>query len=184
MKKPIEQGRISSGYGLRINPITKKEHFHGGLDIVPTTEDKKIVFPLPGKIEAFGFSKTFGNRIWVRINMPDNEKYHKKFYVLAHMDSLAEGLYNLKSVKAGEFAGICGSTGNSTGTHLHFEIANTVNDERKPIEPTEFVKMYAEKSEEKPKKIEEIKELKQIEASEIENKTQEVKEKKSKKAEK
>ena len=173
MIKPLI-GIISSAFGKRINPITKKEEFHGGIDIKPTTEDLTVLFPYPGKIVAIGMSEGgFGNRIWVKIKLPGS-RLNGRYYILAHMESLTKGLYEGKYVKLFEPAGICGSTGKSTGVHLHFEIANSVLVGRIPIEPTEIIDLYSEKPEEnkadKSENIEDLKDKKEV-----------VKEKKTKK---
>lgn len=172
MIKPLI-GIISSAFGKRINPITKKEEFHGGIDIKPTTEYLTVLFPYSGKAIVVSESTSFGKRIWVKINKVGH-RLHGRYYVLAHLDSFAEGLYEGKSIKEGDKAGICGTTGMSTGVHLHFEIANSVLVGRMPIEPTEVIALYNEKPEEnEADKSENVEDLK--------DKKEPVKEKKTKK---
>lgn len=173
MIKPLI-GRITSGFGKRVNPVTKKEEFHGGIDIKPTNEDLTVSFPYSGKAIVVSESTSFGKRIWVKINKVGH-RLHGRYYVLAHLDSFAEGLYEGKSVKEGEKAGICGTTGMSTGVHLHFEISNCVRVDRTPIEPTEVIALYNENVEEnETNKSEDVEDLK--------DKKEPVKEKKTKKA--
>ena len=172
MIKPLI-GIISSAFGKRINPITKKEEFHGGIDIKTTTEDLTVLFPYSGKAIVISESTSFGKRIWVKINKVGH-RLHGRYYVLAHLDSFDEGLYEGKSIKEGEKAGICGTTGMSTGVHLHFEIANCVHVDRTPIEPTEIIALYSEKPKEnEAEKSENVEDLK--------DKKEPVKEKKTKK---
>lgn len=151
MNKPMLNARISSGYGTRQNPFDKnKTQFHNGIDLVPLTKnenDQKIFFPYPGRIEYIAKTESFGNRIWLKIK-DNTSKYNGKYLVLAHMGSFSPALYLSKNVKAGDFAGIVGSTGNSTGVHLHLEIANSPWVDRKPTEPTEIIALYEEKKEE------------------------------------
>ena len=162
MKRPLI-GKITSSFGKRVNPITKKEEFHGGIDIKPITEDLTVIFPYSGKIVAIGESLGgFGNRTWVKINKVGHI-LHGRYYILAHMESLNEGLYNGKTVLEGETAGICGSTGMSTGVHLHFEVAKSVLVSRVPIEPAEIIKAY-----EKPAVIEETLVFEQVDIPEKE----------------
>jgi murein DD-endopeptidase MepM/ murein hydrolase activator NlpD len=140
-------GRISSGYGERFSPLTEKKEFHGGLDIVPTQDDT-IYLPFDCYIEDAGISPTFGNRIWGRIL---TGKYKGLYFVLGHMASL--NVREKTRYKAGFIAGMCGSTGNSTGKHLHFEIANSRMNQRTPSKPVEFIEAY-EIMENESKKVE------------------------------
>lgn len=145
MKKPMLNARISSGYGERQNPFDKtKTQFHGGIDLVPLTEDEenqKIYFPYAGRIDFIGKSDSFGNRIWLKIK-DASTKFNGKFIVLAHMDSFNPELILSKNVKAGDFAGIVGSTGKSTAKHLHLEVADWVTEKRKSFNPDEISNAY------------------------------------------
>ena len=145
MKKPMLNARISSRYGTRQNPFDKtKTQFHGGIDLVPLTEDEedqKIFFPYSGRIDFIGKSDSFGNRIWLKIK-DAHTKFNGKFIVLAHMDLFNPGLILSKNVKAGDLAGIVGSTGKSTAKHLHLEIADWVGENRKSFNPDEVSAAY------------------------------------------
>lgn len=161
-------GRISSGYGERINPITNKKEFHGGLDIVPTTDNENIILPFRCYIEDAGVSPTFGNRIWGKIL---EGKYKGQYFVLAHMDKLS--VREKTRYNAGTIAGTCGNTGNSTGKHLHFEIANSRMLQRVPTMPIDFIAAY--------KELNEIKEVKKESETEKKDKKEPVKQLKNKK---
>ncbi len=104
------RGRLSSYFGYRANPFTGVRQFHNGLDIVvPANTPAKAA--MDGRVAETGYSAVFGN-----------------FVILSHADSY-QTLYahlNKISVRAGQSVsqgsavGLVGSTGYSTGTHLHF----------------------------------------------------------------
>ncbi len=110
-------------YGKRINPITKKQQTHHGVDInrminLSTINLKPIIATAEGTVivsKMQGNGKGYGNYIVIK---------HSGFYTLyAHLNSrkVATG----QSVKAGAVIGTVGSTGNSTGPHLHFGICTS-----------------------------------------------------------
>ncbi len=105
-------GRFSSGFGIRKNPVTRKTDFHTGIDIA-AAKGSDIFAAFPGIVEETGYDKTRGN-----------------YVVICHSQSL-KTLYQHMSkitVKKGDLMirgariGTVGSTGLSTGPHLHFEI--------------------------------------------------------------
>ena len=105
-------GRISSNFGYRSNPFTGIRQFHSGLDIVaPLNSD--VVAAMDGRVAETGYSSIFGN-----------------FVIMTHAGSY-QTLYahlNRIKVKAGQAlsqggtVGLLGSTGYSTGPHLHFGV--------------------------------------------------------------
>lgn len=115
------QGRISSGYGYRINPITKRLQFHNGIDIA---NDFKTEIHASGKgvVTFSGYNGSYGKIIII------NHGYgYESIY--AHNSKLAVK-YGDK-VKKGQLIAYMGSTGRSTGNHVHFEIRQY----GKPINP-------------------------------------------------
>ena len=115
------RGRISSGFGYRIHPITRKRDFHKGIDIVvPYGTPVRAVEE--GVVVFAGKAPNYGKLVIIK---------HKKGYysVYAHNSSLR--VRKGKRVKKGEILGFSGDTGRSTGPHLHFEIRK----KRKPINP-------------------------------------------------
>jgi murein DD-endopeptidase MepM/ murein hydrolase activator NlpD len=109
---PIE-GQISSNFGLRSNPFSGigSEH-HNGLDlkseygtIVKSTADGEVIFA--------GYKGNFGNMVII-----DHGKNFKTLYGHLSQILVEEG----QEIKANTFIGKVGSTGRSTGPHLHYEI--------------------------------------------------------------
>lgn len=125
MIRPVENGHISSEYGPRTIKLPGQDkpgiNFHCGIDIgAPATDPApKIVSPVKGSIFMASFSKSFGNRVWIRIT--DGE-YKGWFLVLAHMDSLNPALKTGQDIEEGYFLGIMGNTGMSLARHTHCEL--------------------------------------------------------------
>lgn len=116
---PLENYRyISSGYGYRIHPITKKINFHNGIDI-PAPKDTSVLASDDGIVNFAGYKKGYGNV--VEIQHFDNKKT-----LYAHNDSIVVKVDQI--VKKGQVIAKVGSTGNSTGNHVHFEVR--INDKR------------------------------------------------------
>jgi murein DD-endopeptidase MepM/ murein hydrolase activator NlpD len=108
---PVE-GNITSAFGYRLNPITKKESFHTGIDIA-SPKSTPIKAALAGTVKEAGKSTAYGNYILL---IHDNGIL--TFY--GHCDKLLKKQGD--KVKAGDIIALVGSTGISTGYHLHFEI--------------------------------------------------------------
>jgi murein DD-endopeptidase MepM/ murein hydrolase activator NlpD len=109
---PVKNPIITSKYGYRY--VGERKEFHGGIDIVNKEEDKSIICPVSGIIHTIGFSTTFGNRIWVKIQ--DNT-----FYVLAHLKHLNPMLKEGQCIDQCDYIGEMGETGISRGVHCHYE---------------------------------------------------------------
>lgn len=109
---------ISSPFGQRIHPITGKQSFHKGIDI-PAPQDTDILSCDDGIISFSGVMNGYGNVIKIK-------HFDGKETLYAHNNSnvVEEG----DVVKAGQVIAKVGTTGNSTGNHLHFEtIINNEN---------------------------------------------------------
>jgi murein DD-endopeptidase MepM/ murein hydrolase activator NlpD len=106
----INKNIVTSHYGWRIDPITGKKEFHKGVDI-KAEYNTPIYAPIDGIIIFSGEKKGYGNTIILRNK---NEKF-----LFAHLSRL-----NVKvkdRVKQGDLLGYTGSSGKSTGPHLHLE---------------------------------------------------------------
>ncbi len=105
-------GQVTSEYGYRTHPISGKYTMHGGMDIgAKNGEPIKSVFD--GKITKNGYSNSYG--YYVIISHSDN---FETLYAHCSKLTLKEG----DEVKKGDTVALVGSTGKSTGPHLHFEI--------------------------------------------------------------
>lgn len=129
--KPIENGYITSAYGWRKNPFDPaKKQFHPGIDIGCKDVKPIVKTPLPGVVVECGVSKTFGNRIWLKLE-------DGSYLVAAHLESIELRIHNGMELKAGDIIGIMGNTGMSHGKHTHFEIRKSPyipGNSRNPIE--------------------------------------------------
>lgn len=111
-QKPVDNGTITDVFGNRNNPVTGKNENHKGLDIgVPMNTEAKAV--KSGVVIDKGYSSSYGN--WVKYETYDG-------YVIryAHLSSVA--VEKDQEIKQGQVIAYTGSTGNSTGPHLHYEI--------------------------------------------------------------
>lgn len=109
---PVDYYRISSPFGYRWHPVTGEWSFHRGVDM-PMAKGTPIVASRSGVVTLAEWGKTAGN--YVSINHGDGYSsvyMHMTHYIVAPGDK----------VKAGEVIGYVGSTGRSTGPHLHFGI--------------------------------------------------------------
>jgi len=111
MTWPIH-GRLTSYYGYRRDPITRKRSFHDGLDIAAVT-GTPIKAAMAGQVISVGYDNVYGN--FVLINHTGG---YRTLY--GHMDSFCTrgGTY----VTTDDVIGYVGSTGQSTGSHLHFTV--------------------------------------------------------------
>ena len=107
------KGYISSTFGYRHDPFSKKKTlFHGGTDFVGP-RGSTIVSAGDGVVVFSGYRYGYGISVEIRHAHGFTTRY-------AHMDKTL--VKNGQTVKAGDFIGKLGSTGRSTGPHLHFEV--------------------------------------------------------------
>ncbi len=104
--------RISSPYGTRVHPITGKRSFHEGVDIAATYGNGVYAYSV-GKIVEAGWNGGYGNTILI-----DHGNGLKTRY--AHLSKISVRVG--QKVNTGDKIGAVGSTGFSTGPHLHFEV--------------------------------------------------------------
>ncbi len=114
LKTPIDGARLSSSFGMRKHPISGFNKMHKGVDFAAPT-GTPIYAGGNGIIEYIGRNGGYGNYIRIRHN---NE--YKTAY--AHLSSFKKGIAKGSRVNQGEVIGFVGSTGKSTGPHLHYEI--------------------------------------------------------------
>ncbi len=114
MVTPIDGARLTSGYGKRRHPILGYSRMHQGLDFAAPT-GTPIMAAGDGVVEYAGRKGNYGN--YIRIRHPN--EYHT---VYAHLSRFGSGMSRGARVKQGETIGYVGSTGMSTGPHLHYEV--------------------------------------------------------------
>ena len=114
MKTPIEGARLSSSFGNRKHPILGYTKMHRGTDFAAPT-GTPIFAAGDGIVERAGRFGSFG--IYIRIR--HNGQYKTAY---AHMKGIARGVRTGTRVKQGQVIGYVGTTGRSTGPHLHYEV--------------------------------------------------------------
>lgn len=114
LRTPIDGARLSSGYGIRKHPILGYNKMHKGLDFAAPS-GTPIYAAGDGVVERIGRNGGYGKYIRIR-----HHSGYKTAY--AHLRSYRKGLKKGKRVKQGQVIGYVGSTGRSTGPHLHYEV--------------------------------------------------------------
>lgn len=105
-------GTISSGYGWRSHPVSGEELFHEGIDIA-APYGTKVGASAPGKVTFAGWEGGYGRLVIVRHDAEFETRY-------AHLSGWEVSAGD--EVKEGQALGYVGSSGDSTGPHLHFEV--------------------------------------------------------------
>ena len=114
MKTPINGARLSSAFGMRKHPIDGYNKMHKGTDFAAPM-GTPIMASGNGIITKARWCGGGGNCIKIRHNSTYQTIY-------AHMQSFGRGIKEGVRVKQGQIIGYVGSTGNSTGPHLHYEV--------------------------------------------------------------
>lgn len=116
MRRPVRGGnvRLTSGYGSRWHPLLKRRRMHTGVDW-GAARGTPILAAGNGTIEQAGRKGHYGNYVRIR---------HANGYqtAYAHMSRIAPGVREGIKVRQGQVIGKVGSTGLSSGPHLHFEV--------------------------------------------------------------
>ena len=138
--------RINGYFGKRTHPITGKEDNHSGLDIHGKLGETNVIASEKGEVisifntclegkntpEKMSCGKTYGNHIII--------SHGDGYYTLyGHLDSIDPSVNVGASVLKGQVIGKVGSTGSSTGPHLHFEVRKDVNSSSHAIDPLTMV---------------------------------------------
>lgn len=121
---PVEQVAISSDYGWRVAPCDGCSSDHQGVDFVPGA-GTKVFSVYQGIVTAAGWYGGYGNHVIIKHYVQNDDGVIEEWETLyAHMqnDSIPENIYVGAVVKTGQEIGLVGSTGLSTGAHLHFEL--------------------------------------------------------------
>ncbi len=114
MKTPINGARLSSPFGMRKHPIDGFNKMHRGTDFAAPM-GTPIMASGDGVVKKAGWCGGGGNCVKIRHNSTYETVY-------AHMSKFARGIKSGVRVKQGQTIGYVGSTGKSTGPHLHYEV--------------------------------------------------------------
>ncbi len=114
MKTPINGARLSSSFGMRKHPILGYNKMHRGTDFAAPS-GTPIMASGSGTVTRARWCGGGGNCVKIKHNSTYETIY-------AHMKSFAKGIKEGKKVKQGQIIGYVGSTGLSTGPHLHYEV--------------------------------------------------------------
>ena len=114
MKTPINGARLSSPFGMRKHPIDGFNKMHRGTDFAAPM-GTPIMASGDGIVKKAGWCGGGGNCVKIRHNSTYETVY-------AHMSKFARGIKSGVRVKQGQTIGFVGSTGKSTGPHLHYEV--------------------------------------------------------------
>lgn len=125
--KPIINAQQHSGFGHRIDPINGRMAFHAGLDLTgPKGTRTKIKAPSDGTVVSAGRNGAYGNAVDIDHGYGIVTRY-------GHMSSVS--VKKGQVLKKGDLVGYEGSTGRSTGPHLHYE----VRYHNRPMNPLKFI---------------------------------------------
>ncbi|MBO9422819.1 M23 family metallopeptidase [Labrenzia sp. R4_2] len=114
LRKPIDGGKFRSGFGMRRHPVYKYSRMHKGVDW-SAPRGTPIMAAGDGTVIKAGWSSGYGKRIELRHTNGYTTTYN-------HQTGFAKGIKEGVRVKQGQIIGYVGSTGLSTGPHLHFEM--------------------------------------------------------------
>jgi murein DD-endopeptidase MepM/ murein hydrolase activator NlpD len=123
--RPVKKGWISSYFGMRIDPFTGKLGMHPGIDFAGK-EDTKVIAVANGVVTWAGPRGGYGNLVQINHGNGYSTRYGHNDRILVHVGDV---------VKKGQVISLMGSTGRSTGPHVHFEVLK--NDRQ--INPLSFV---------------------------------------------
>ena len=114
LRNPVPNGRFSSGFGMRRHPILGFSRMHTGTDW-SAPRGTPIIAAGNGVVEKAGWASGYGNQTMIR---------HANGYLSSynHQSAITKGVKPGAKVKQGQVIGYVGSTGLSTGAHLHYEL--------------------------------------------------------------
>jgi murein DD-endopeptidase MepM/ murein hydrolase activator NlpD len=124
--KPVESGWVSSFYGYRVDPFNGKKTFHEGIDIAGK-EGSEVLAVADGIVTWVGERGGYGTLV---------EVDHGNGYVTRYAHNKATEVEKGQRVARGEMVALMGSTGRSTGPHVHFEVLR----DGKHVNPYNFLK--------------------------------------------
>lgn len=112
LARPLDDGRLTSGYGIRQHPVTGRRSFHRGVDIASALRNP-VYAPAPGIVTFVGTKGSFGKVVEI-----DHGRSFKTRYGHLHKILVRRG----QRINFRHKIALVGSTGRSTGPHLHYEV--------------------------------------------------------------
>jgi murein DD-endopeptidase MepM/ murein hydrolase activator NlpD len=114
LRTPLDGARITSGFGMRQHPVLGFSRMHQGVDFAAPT-GTPVVAAADGTVSSVGPRSSYGRTVTLSHHGGTETLY-------AHLSSFAPGLAPGQQVRQGQVIGRVGSTGLSSGPHLHYEI--------------------------------------------------------------
>ena len=114
LRNPVPNGKFRSGFGMRRHPILKYSRMHTGVDW-SAPRGTPIIASGNGVVEKAGWGNGYGRQTIIRHANGYESSY-------SHQNSIAKGIVPGARVRQGQVIGTVGSTGLSTGPHLHYEV--------------------------------------------------------------
>lgn len=111
-RMPLEQARVSSGYGMRNHPVLRKRARHNGIDLAAPT-GTPVYATADGTVERANWFSSYGKYIQIGHGNAIETRF-------AHLSRIV--VSDGQKVRKGDLIGYVGSTGRSTGPHLHYEV--------------------------------------------------------------
>jgi len=130
LARPLESARVSSRFGKRVDPFLRRPAMHSGIDF-RAASGTGVHATAPGKIVSAGRNGGYGRMVVIDHGNGMTTRY-------AHLSRIS--VKKGQAVEAGEIIGKVGSTGRSTGPHLHYEIRR----DGKAVDPAPFLDVGAE----------------------------------------
>jgi murein DD-endopeptidase MepM/ murein hydrolase activator NlpD len=130
LRTPVNGARISSGFGYRKHPILGYTKLHKGIDFA-APYGTPVYAAGSGTIKYSGWFSSYGKYVKIAHSSSYNTAY-------AHLSRIPSSIKKGKKVSQGDVIGYVGSTGRSTGPHLHYEVyqgSKAINPNKVKIQP-------------------------------------------------
>ena len=127
---PIVKGWMSSPFGERVDPISGKKAWHEGMDFAGA-KGSEVIAVANGVVVFAGYRDGYGKMVEISHGKDMRTRYGHHEEVLVHAG---------QSVKRGDVIALMGSSGRSTGPHVHFEVLK----EGRPVNPARYVNAVAQ----------------------------------------
>lgn len=124
--RPVRQGWISSSFGVRTDPVTGRRAFHAGMDLAGRYKTP-IIAVADGIVTVSEFRSSYGNLV---------EITHRSGLATRYAHNAKNLVAVGETVSRGDVIALMGSTGRSTGTHVHFEVLR----DGEAVNPSPFVR--------------------------------------------